>query len=111
MVSSSSKLEILTNQSLLIKCSDRGNRQMCGTNKYGFPIRHRTNQKVHKGFPSGDIVLASVLKGKKIGTYIGRVLVRASGNFDILTDTGRVAGISYKYCSHKHKKDGYQYSY
>jgi 5-methylcytosine-specific restriction endonuclease McrA len=111
MVSSNPQLEILTNQPLLIKCSGHGNRQMCGTNKYGFPIRHRTNQKVHKGFQTGDIVLAIVIKGKKIGTYIGRVLVRASGNFDISTDTGRVAGISYKYCFHKHKKDGYQYSY
>jgi 5-methylcytosine-specific restriction endonuclease McrA len=105
------KLEILTNQPLLIKCSGHGNRQMCGTNKYGFPIRHRTNQKIHKGFQTGDIVKAIVTKGKKIGTYIGRVLVRASGSFDISTNTGRVTGISYKCCSHKYKKDGYQYSY
>ncbi len=105
------QLEILTNQPLLIQCAGHGNRQMCGTNKYGFPTRHRTNQKIHKSFQTGDIVKAIVTKGKKIGTYIGRVLVRASGSFDISTNTGRVAGISYKYCSHIHKKDGYQYSY
>ncbi len=105
------QLKILTNQPLLINCSGHGNRQICGTNKYGFPIRHRSNQKIHKGFQTGDIVKAVVTKGKKIGTYTGRVLVRASGNFDISTAIGRVAGISYKYCSHIHKKDGYQYSY
>ena len=105
------KLEILIDRPLLIKCTGHGNRQMCGTNKYGFPVRHRSSQKIHKVFQTGDIIKAVVSKGKKIGTYIGRVLVRASGSFDISTATGRVAGISHKYCSHIHHKDGYQYSY
>ncbi|MEO0967386.1 MAG: HNH endonuclease, partial [Cyanobacteria bacterium J06639_18] len=50
-------------------------------------------------------------KGKKIGTYLGRVLCRKSGSFDIATKTGRVAGISYKFCVPVHKKDGYSYSF
>ena len=111
MVSDTPQLEILTSQPLLIKCAGHGNRQMCGTNKYGFPIRHRSNQKIQKGFQTGDIIKAIVTKGKKIGTYTGRVLVRASGSFDISTASRRVAGISYKYCSHLQKKDGYQYSF
>ena len=111
MVGNTPKLEISTNQPLLIKCTGHGNRQMCGTNKYGFPTRHRTNQKIHKGFQTGDIVKAVVNKGKKIGIYTGRVLCRASGSFDISTSFGRVAGINHKYCSHIHKKDGYQYSF
>lgn len=106
-----SKLEISTTQPLLIKCAGHGNRQICGTNKYGFPIRHRSKQKMHKGFQTGDIIKAIVTKGKKIGTYTGRVLVRASGSFDISTNTVRVSGISHKYCFHVHGKDGYQYSY
>lgn len=110
-VSDTPKLEILTIKPLLIKCTGHGNRQMCGTNKYGFPIRHRTNTKIHKGFQTGDIVKAVVTKGKKIGTYMGRVLCRASGSFDLSTHAGRVAGINHKYCSHIHKKDGYQYSF
>ncbi len=110
-VADTPKLDILTNQPLLIKCAGHGNRQMCGTNKYGFPIRHRSNQRIHHSFQTGDMVKAIVTKGKKIGTYTGRVLVRASGSFDISTASGRVAGISYKYCSHIHKKDGYQYSF
>lgn len=110
-VGNTPKLDVLTSQPLLIKCTGHGNRQMCGTNKYGFPIRHRTNQKIHKGFQTGDIVKAVVTKGKKLGNYMGRVLCRASGSFDISTHVGRVAGISHKYCSYIHKKDGYQYSY
>ena len=103
-------MTILTNQPLLIKCAGHGNRQMCGTNKYGLPVRHRTNQKIHKGFETGDIVKAVVTKGKKIGSYKGRVMCRASGSFDILTSTRRISGISHKYCSIIHHKDGYQYS-
>ncbi|MEY2832041.1 MAG: hypothetical protein RLZZ574_1299 [Cyanobacteriota bacterium] len=40
-VGNTPKLEIVTSQPLLIKCTGHGNRQMCGTNKYGFPIRHQ----------------------------------------------------------------------
>ncbi len=94
---------------LLIKSSGHGTRQMCGTDKHGFPTRHRTKKQIHFGFQTGDIIKAAVTKGKKVGTYIGRVLCRASGSFDISTKTGRVTGISHKYCSPIHKKDGYSY--
>ncbi len=95
----------------MITATGHGNRQMCGTDKYGFPIRHRSNVQVHYGFRTGDIVKAEVLKGKKIGLYVGRVLCRATGNFDITTKSARVGGINYKYCKHIHKKDGYSYSF
>ncbi|MEQ9353824.1 RRXRR domain-containing protein [Coleofasciculus chthonoplastes] len=39
------------------------------------------------------------------------VLVRTTGSFNILTANGLVQGINYKYCSHVHGKDGYQYSF
>ncbi len=94
---------------LLIYASGHGTRQMCGTDKYGFPIRHRTNKQIHFGFQTGDIIKAIVTNGKKIGTYIGRVQCRATGSFDISTKTGKVAGIGHKYCSPIHKKDGYSY--
>jgi len=73
------------------------------------PIRHRSNTKKHFGFQTGDIVKAVVTKGKKVGTYVGRVLCRATGSFDITTVTGRVAGINNKYCSFIHRSDGYSY--
>ncbi|MEW6491569.1 MAG: RNA-guided endonuclease IscB [Cyanobacteriota bacterium] len=102
-------LKILVSKPLMIKATGHGNRQMCGTNRYGFPIRHRENVKKHFGFQTGDIIKAVVTKGKKAGSYVGRVLCRATGSFDITTTTGRVAGISHKYCSFIHRDDGYAY--
>ncbi len=88
----------------------RGTRQMCGTNKYGVPIRHRTRQKVHFGFQTGDTVKAVVPRGKYTGTHTGRVLVRASGSFDISADGQRIAqGISYKHCRILQRNGGWQY--
>lgn len=105
------QLTLCTKQPLLIKATGHGTRQMCGTDKHGFPIRHRSRTQIHKGFQTGDIVKAVVTSGKKIGAYVGRVLCRATGSFDIATYTGRVSGISYKFCTHVHRKDGYNYAY
>lgn len=102
-------LKVLVSKPLIIKATGHGNRQMCGTNRYGFPIRDRENIKKHFGFQTGDIIKAVVTKGKKIGSYVGRVLCRATGSFDITTALGRVAGISHKYCSFIHRSDGYTY--
>jgi 5-methylcytosine-specific restriction endonuclease McrA len=104
-------LEILTQKPLLIAAKGHGTRRMCGTDKYGFPTRHRSRVQIHKGFQTGDIVSATVTAGKKIGSYVGRVLCRASSSFDIATTNGRVAGISHKYCKPIHKKDGYSYGF
>ncbi|WP_159788605.1 RNA-guided endonuclease IscB [Sodalinema gerasimenkoae] len=103
-------LDIVTSKPLLIVAKGHGTRRMCGTNKYGFPTRHRSRRQIHNGFQTGDIVTATVTAGKKIGSYIGRVLCRASGSFDITTASGRVAGINHKYCKPIHRKDGYAYA-
>ncbi|CAM3405912.1 HNH nuclease domain-containing protein [Deinococcus saxicola] len=94
-------------KALLIKCMGRGNRQMCGTDKYGFPVRHRTRQKVMHGFQTGDMVRAVVTVGKKAGTYTGRVSVRATGSFRL----PQVDGIHHRFFSTLHKGDGYGYSF
>ncbi len=112
-------LEVLTNQPLLIKCTGYGSRQVIHVNQYGFPRRNRANQLVRKsaliktvrGFQTGDIVKAIVPKGKKIGSYLGKVAIRSSGSFNIKTVTKTVQGISHKYCSIVHKKDGYIYGF
>ncbi|MBW4445483.1 MAG: HNH endonuclease [Spirirestis rafaelensis WJT71-NPBG6] len=103
-------LEILTTKPLLIKATGYGTRQMCGTNKFGLPIRHRERKKFHFAFKTGDIVKAVVLCGKKIGVYVGRIATRSTGSFNISTNNGLVQGISYKYCKIIHRNDGYGYS-
>jgi 5-methylcytosine-specific restriction endonuclease McrA len=108
-VGSVESLEILTSKPLLIKATGHGTRQMCRTDKFGFPSRYVPKFKFVKGFQTGDIVKAIVISGKKIGTYIGRVAVRSSGSFNI-SASELVSGISYKYCSIIHKKDGYSYA-
>ncbi|MEA5505051.1 RNA-guided endonuclease IscB [Halotia wernerae UHCC 0503] len=95
---------------LLITANGHGSRQSCRTDKYGFPSRHVPRHKFVQGFQTGDIVKAIVTKGKKIGTYIGRIAVRSTGSFNISTKDGLVQGISYKYCTTIHKKDGYGYA-
>jgi 5-methylcytosine-specific restriction endonuclease McrA len=95
---------------LLIKATGHGSRQMCRTDKYGFPIRYRLRQKRHFGFQTGDIVKAVVPKGKKVGTNSGRVACRATGSFNITTSAGIVEGINHKYCTALHKSDGYTYT-
>ncbi len=103
-------LIIEVNNPLLITAKGHGTRQLCRTNKYGFPIRYCSRIKFHKGFQTGDIIRAVVPKGKKIGTYVGRVATRKSGSFNISTKSGLVQGISHKYCQFIHRKDGYAYT-
>ena len=94
---------------LLIKATGYGNRQMCGV-KDGFPIRHRKRQKVHFGYQTGDLVRVVVPVGKKAGTHIGRVLARATGSFDVATNTGRIEGVNHRYCKPIQRNDGYNYA-
>jgi 5-methylcytosine-specific restriction endonuclease McrA len=104
-------LKLATMQPLLIRATGHGTRQMCGTDKYGFPKRHRSHQVKHFGFQTGDFIKAIVTKGKKLGAYSGRVACRATGSFDIMTKGGRIGGISHKYCKALHHKDGYSYGF
>lgn len=103
-------LEILTNKPLLIKATGHGTRQMCRTDKFGFPTRYVPRNKFVKGFQTGDIVKAVVTSGKKIGKYVGRVAVRSTGSFNISTSE-LIQGISHKYCKTIHQKDGYGYAF
>jgi 5-methylcytosine-specific restriction endonuclease McrA len=97
---------------LAITATGHGVRQMCGTNRAGFPTRHRTRQTRHFGFATGDLVRARVPAGlKTAGRHVGRVLVRASGRFDMATGTGRVQGVSHRYCQLVARRDGYAYTY
>ncbi|MCI0710798.1 MAG: RNA-guided endonuclease IscB, partial [Chloroflexi bacterium] len=98
-----------TMRPLIITATGRQSRQMCRVDKYGFPRTSAKQQRTVKGFQTGDRVKAVVTQGKRTGTYIGRVAVRASGFFNIKTATETIQGIGYQYCQPHHRCDGYAY--
>ncbi|KAM3103268.1 RNA-guided endonuclease IscB [Phormidesmis sp. 146-12] len=104
-------LEVLSDKPLQIKATGHGSRQMCRTDKFGFPSRYVPRFKFVQGFQTGDIVRAIVTSGKKVGEYIGRVAVRSKGSFNISDRSGLAQGIHHKCCQSIHKKDGYSYAY
>ena len=104
-------LEFLTNQPLLIKSMGHGTRQMCRTDKFGFPSCYMPQFKFVHGFQTGDIVKAIVTTGKRIGEYCGRIAVRSRGSFSLSDKSGLIDGVNYKYCTTVHRKDGYIYSF
>lgn len=112
----STPAQLLTSEvrPLLIKGTGHGNRQMCGTNKYGFPIRHRARTKSYRGFRTGDLVKAVIpapagakaKAGKSAGsrTRTGRITIRQRPSF-------RLNGFDVhpKYCRLLQRADGYAY--
>ncbi len=103
-------VQIITVVPLLITAKGHGCRQLCSMNRYGFPRTGPKQARRVQGMQTGDIVRAVVPSGKKRGTHVGRVLVRATGFFDIAMKQGRVAGINAKYCRSVHRQDGYSYA-
>nr|WP_277424466.1 RNA-guided endonuclease IscB [Acidithiobacillus sp. PG05] len=100
------------NQSVLsIKATGRGSYQRTRLTRHGFPRGYLTRSKSAFGFQTGDMVKAVVTKGKKVGTYLGRVAIRASGSFNIQTATGLVQGIHHRFCTRIQCADGYGYSW
>ena len=105
---------------------------MCRVDKYGFPRTTATQSeqaklvrcnpipfvewisakenRVVKGFMTGDIVRAVVNKGIKKGKYLGKVAIRSNGYFNITTSNGIIQGIGYKDCKVIQKSDGYSYN-
>jgi 5-methylcytosine-specific restriction endonuclease McrA len=98
------KVEIEGIRPLIIKATGHGSRQMCATNKYGFPIQHRTQNKTFLGYQTGDIVSAGIPKGKYAGKHFGRVTIRQRKNF-ILNGFD----VNPDYIKRIHRADGYEY--
>lgn len=103
--------KFLTDKVLQISAKGRGSRQMCRVDKYGFPRTSAKASKIVEGFQTGDMVKAIVPNGSKQGEYLGRVIIKSSGYFDIKTKNGLARNIRYKYCRIVQKSDGYSYSY
>jgi 5-methylcytosine-specific restriction endonuclease McrA len=66
-----------------IQAKGRGSRQMCKSDKFGFPRSGaKTVKRIH-GFQTGDRVRLIQPSGKYKGTHEGEVSIRATGMFDI----------------------------
>ena len=77
--------------------------------RFAFPRGKAKHGGRIAGFKTGDLIRAVVLAGKQAGTHTGRVLVRASGSFDMQTAAGRVQGIHARSWHPLHRSDGYSY--
>src|SRR6266498_840655 len=101
------KLNTANIRPLRIKAVGHNSRQMCRMDKYGFPRASAKASRTVKGFRTGDLVRAVVLDGKKQGVYVGKVAVRSSGSFNVVTRQGTIQGISYRHCRTLRRADGY----
>jgi hypothetical protein len=96
---------------LLITAMGRHSRQMCRTNASGFPDKKAKATSVVGGFRTGDIVRAVVGPPSiKVGVYVGRIAIRATGKCNLKTATGTIQGIHVRYCRPLHRGDGYTYT-
>ena len=70
------------------------------------------SQRAEQGLrlSNGDMIRARVTKGKKMGTYVGRVAIKTDGYFKIIGRYGMVEGIHARYCTPMHRDDGYAYT-
>jgi hypothetical protein len=91
---------------LSITAQRRQRRQMCLMNEYGFPrTKAKGASRVH-GFKTGDMVKAIVPHGKPRGTHVGKVAVKARGQFTV----AGVPDVPSRYCRLLQHADGYGYT-
>ncbi|MBE3557560.1 MAG: RRXRR domain-containing protein, partial [Firmicutes bacterium] len=90
---------------LRIEAKGHGRRQRCGTDKYGFPIRHAPAAKSYMGFRTGDMVRAHIPQGKYAGTHVGRIAIRHRPSFML-----NGFDVHPKYLTILQRGDGYAYS-
>ena len=95
---------------LQIKAMGHDSRQMCLTDKFGFPKSYHKRSKVKFGFQTGDIVRAVVPRGKFQGVWIGRITVREKPSFAIRTSS-KTFDVHPKYLRRLQSSDGYDYNY
>ncbi|MEW1890603.1 RNA-guided endonuclease IscB [Streptomyces sp. IBSBF 3010] len=94
----------------VITATGRGSYARTTPDRYGFPRLLRTRRKRHHGFATGDLVRASIPRGKWAGTWTGRLSVRASGKHSLSTPAG-LCGVSHRYLDLLQRGDGYAYGY
>lgn len=97
---------------LYIEAVGRGQRLRGNINKCGIIVlKYPKGPKRRLGFTNGDIVEATVQGGKRKGCrYVGRVMTRQDGRFEVRTINGELINATYKYCKVLQRDCGYQFS-
>ena len=98
------------------KATGRGTRFRGKINKCGIIVQKLAPRPKNVfGFMNGDIIVADIPHKepkpyKHEGRYVGRVMTRASGSFDIRTAKNELITSSYKFLRKVQNADGYQYA-
>lgn len=105
-ISTPETLAIVATQTLQMKAVGHGSRQVCRTDAFGFPNRHRGRAATFLRFSTGDIVRAMIPTGTHAGVHTGRVTIRQRVSF-------RLHGFDVhpKHLVIVHRKDGYSYDH
>jgi len=103
-------LKFAATDTLTIKAMGRGTHQRTNVNSSGFPRGYLTRQKCFFGFQTGDMVKATIPKGKHEGTHYGRVACRKTGSFKLYLKDKQIDGINHKHLKLTQGSDGYNYS-
>ncbi len=103
-------IEICVYEVLHIYAKGRGKHQRTNIDKFGFPRGYLSRQKFFFGFQTSDTVNANVPKGKHKGSWIGEVLCRKTGGFDVKINNSYRIYSNYKYIKIVQKFDGYKYN-
>ena len=97
---------------LYAKATGRGTRLRGQLNGCGVIIsKWKNRSKTAFGFQTGDLVVANVPKDTKYkykGRFVGRVMIRKSGSFDIRTLSGELVTVNAKFCRLLQNNSGYQ---
>lgn len=94
---------------LLIRAVGRSSRQVCFTDKYGFPIKHRSRHRENNGFRTGDIVVARPIRGRRAGKkYVSRAVSNASTP-SLCLSIERNFFVHHRHCVLLQRADGYEY--
>jgi len=98
---------------LSITALGHGSRQMCRTDRYGFPLTHKARVKRREGWQTGDLARADIPRGKYAGFYpLGRVVAK-SGSF-LLAPPGSSGrdriSVNPAYLTAIQRQDGYNYA-
>ncbi len=96
-------------QVLVVKATGRGSYARTTPDRFGFPRLRRARVKRHFGYVTGDLVRANVPSGKWVGTWTGRIAVRARGQHILTTPAGRI-NVRHQHLQLLQRADGYGYS-